>query len=662
MPKTRCGPSKRVSSRQRHKVERKKREHKRDVRRAAKALKKSGLGPKRKKRTRELAKLALKVSNAHPDKETILQKILQAREQARIERGNRRAKSRGGDNKEIAEEAKTVTKPQQYKKNILYIPAHESNNFSYQFNKTMRELVFPTNETSLELPSAAYVVTLDARCAAQCVPWGLLDAILHESNAYKESGGTRKVLILFALTKSDLVSAPALISQISLLADALSSNYIESCEEAGSLKNNEILHFAFCPVSSRFAKSVEHLTTVLKRFLTSDNCSKPNKNSNLTGKLCCFIVGLPNTGRKTLRRILLKGNNSNTSAVTVSAAQLQTVSRCDDGLGKSLKFVFPNAKEITLLQFPEDSDLLSELNKLSGSEIIFKPLSFVERLTDPEVVGYALFDAVLDKIGLFQSFCQRNELSSEYKDDEEKLGAASRFFRGLGVTVRRKNGFYVSPFLVTNVGTMGKISSSSLTASVSFTSRQQSTKTTPPDASYSNANPCKLVRVPFLVAEKKHKKRRNVKVKRADHQSIAEFGARIFVCEIHEGKNVPWAVMRSAFKSCLTMSDVEHASTIFDLSLCRGKQVGTCNAAQSSAEHLSLLVDSVSSLLQEYLPFLPNNVIEFRPDAFVAPIHNLSPPNESEGTYDCTECKDAGEDLDEDEEYISEGDEESTNE
>ncbi|RNC38329.1 hypothetical protein TcCL_NonESM12433 [Trypanosoma cruzi] len=82
MPKVRNGSSKRMTSRQRHKIERKKREHKRDLRRAANSLKKSGLGPKRTKKRRELAKMALKVSNAHPDKEAILQRVLQAREYA----------------------------------------------------------------------------------------------------------------------------------------------------------------------------------------------------------------------------------------------------------------------------------------------------------------------------------------------------------------------------------------------------------------------------------------------------------------------------------------------------------------------------------------------------------------------------------------------------
>jgi phosphatidate phosphatase PAH1 len=84
--------SKRQSSSQRHKVERKIREHKRDIRKAAKVMKEGGL-KLRSKKSRETAKLALRVSNAHPDKEKILTGLLKAREEAREDRAARRVAS-----------------------------------------------------------------------------------------------------------------------------------------------------------------------------------------------------------------------------------------------------------------------------------------------------------------------------------------------------------------------------------------------------------------------------------------------------------------------------------------------------------------------------------------------------------------------------------------
>lgn len=632
MPKIKNGKSKRMTSRQTHKIERKKREHRRDLRKAAKAMKKSGFGPKRTKKSRELAKLALKVSNAHPDKEAILQRVLKTREDARLYRAKQREKIRiDGDEdhtlgKCANEKSPCQTLLHKYKKSFTYIPLSESNNFAYQFNKILRELVFPISGFTLEVPSAAFVLTLDARCAVQCIPWGLLDAIVHDGCNYSENKGTRKVLVLFAITKIDLISIPALVTQISLLAYALRERYENGNTDKHFFLPKDVLTVAFCPVSIRFDKTLQHFIRLLRRFLSCNGCSTPSLQCNLDRKLCTFVAGLPNTGRRALCRALLQcGTDSCVSIVPVSAAQLQVVTgKAGDSDNTSMKLAFPNAKEITLLQFPEDSVLMHELSTLSGADVVWKPLAFVERMVDPELVGCMLFAAVLDKVGLAQGFCQPGENLDMCSDESECIKEAKKFFRNFGHTVKKEKGFYVSPLFVSNAGTMGKVCSSSLTASVSFTSRQQSTQTTLLDASFSNATPNKLVRISSVVTPSCGKRKRNMSVRRIDSHNAMKLGARTFIREICQGKNVPWAVMRPPTKKCLTKEEVEIASLVFDLFICCGKKDGEMGAGITSSEHFALLLRHLTSLLKQYLVLLPHNVVEFDPDCIIAPTHKLN--------------------------------------
>ncbi|KAG8347356.1 putative GNL3L Grn1 putative GTPase [Trypanosoma vivax] len=631
MPKIRSGPSKRMSSRQRHKIERKKREHKRDLRRAAKALKKSGLGPKRSKKARELAKLALKVSNSHPDKESIIHKVLQSREEARVLRANKR----GGvtdcaDSQQCSPKEMDNMPRSQRKKVFTLIPAGKLNNFSYQFNRTLEDLVFPLPESSMQIPSVAYLITLDSRCTVQSLPLGLIDAVVHEGNKYGKNGGRRKILLLFALTKVDLISSTALVSQVSLLSHALYERYLKVSEDA--LIPGEVLRFALCPVSYRFDKTVNRIALIMKKFLASEGCSGLNVNSNLDGKLCTFVVGLPNTGRRTLCRALARHcGDSIVSIVPVSSTQVQLVKE-EGGEGDIIltKLNVPNARQITLMRFSEDTVLIDELSRHAGGGVIFKPISSVEKMCDPDVVGCMLFDSAIDRVSLAQVFCQPcDDLDSALVDDD-KITAAAQFFRRLGQTIRKEKGFYASPLFVKNCGTMGKLSSSSLTASVDFTSGQQSSRSTLLDASYSSATPNRLVRISMFSHDKrKHKK----PVRRADFRDAVLLGARTFVREICLGVNVPWAVMRHP-TGPLTMPDVELASTIFDSSLCCGNKLGFISP-KDAAEHLTTLIDSVSDLMKQYLIFLPNNVVEFHPEFIAPPLHDLDEMKANENEPHC---------------------------
>ncbi|EPY27592.1 hypothetical protein AGDE_10689 [Angomonas deanei] len=485
MVRVRAAKSKRMSSKQRHKIDRKKKEHKRDLRKAAKALKAKGLGPKRSKKSREMAKLALQVSNSNPDKEKILSNVLMARENARVERSNKRRREQNvAESAPIAKEIPTT-------RNVLYLPGKQGGNFGVQFTRSLTELVFPPpgeNRSVDEIPSVAYLVTLDSRFAVQSVPWTLIDAIVEQSRVYK---GTRKVLLLFVFTKMELVSTAALVSQFSLLAVELCKRYTEKAFDGN-------LVCSFTPFSINHAKLQRHLIRVLHQFMDSDSCKTSKMRSNLDNKICAFVIGLPNTGRRSLCRVLAsESNQSSVSMVPLRAAQMQ-LSRGADAV--ETKFALPNAKSITLVTFPEDFALLKELRDVSGSDILFRSQGFVERCPEPEHIACVLFEGFHDKVSLYQAFCQpAGDADVEDESEDAKLKVAARFLRGLGKTVRQEKGFHVSPLFVPNAGSMGRLNSSNLTAHVGYTSGQQQSRGNLLDATYSNATPSKLVRISSVV-------------------------------------------------------------------------------------------------------------------------------------------------------------------
>lgn len=626
MPRIKAPKSKRMSSKQRHKIDRKKREHKRDLRKAAKALKEKGLGPKRSKKTRNLAKMALQVSNVHPDKETILSSVLKARENVRVEKQERRKRAREeSQDTEGNVELRLPPVVRGYRQ-LLYIPAKDTNNFKVQFLRSLNELVFPTEEPVegiQELPCAAYLITLDCRFAVQCIPWTLLDAIIEQGKLYK---GFRKILLLFTLTKVDLVSVSALITQLSLVAHTLHKRY------GGSLGKNVIA--TITPFSSLYEKPGRHLLKILKQFSLTEECrSTKSMISNVKEKICVFILGLPNTGRRTLGRHLTGGANEGTaSSVPFRAAQLQ-IRKVEDADEVEVKFAIPNAKHITFLTFPEDSGIRSELKNASGADVMFRSQIYVERLQEPEVVGCALFSAVLDKKALAQAFCQAEVMVQ----DSKKVAAAEKFLRNLGKTVRRENGFHISPLFLPASGTMSQQTSSHLSANAMFTSGQQRSQETLLDATYSGAMPSKLIRVSSVVTTSRRGNRSNNKmVERMDVKNALRLGARTFVREVCQGSHVPWAVMRAPFKIAVKPEDISSASLLFNLPLAKGLRPssllssGETESTKSEPDHLNALIQAVYSTIKDIAIFFPNGVVEFDPDCMVPPQYDLTPEEKRE--------------------------------
>ena len=640
MVKVKAPKSKRMSSKQRHKIDRKKREHKRDLRKAAKALQKSGMAPKRSKKSRDLAKLALQVSNRHPDKEQILNHVLQAREAARVVKAERKARKgtehdTDGTKERQAEVADAQTSN---RRQLLYISVKSSNQFREQFNRALSELVFPaagptTAETPLlELPSAAYVVTLDARFAVQSMPWSLVDAIVDQAAVYT---GGRKVLLLFTLTKVDLISAPAMVSQVALVAHALQQRYPK-----GFGSN---LVATVVPFSVHSERAQRQFLRVLNQFRQNPSCSCKKMSSNLTGKICAFVMGLPNTGRRTLCRTLSReANETGVSTVPLRAAQLQLIR---SGLTAEeeavhIKFAVPNAKAVTLVQFPEDAGMIKELRTPVGSDVLLRSLAYVERASEPEAMGCVLFDGVADKAALAQAFCV--PAASEINANEKNpIKAAEKFLRELGRAVRRDGGFHVSPLFASDAGTMGKVTSSSLSGHVGFTSNQQRSQSTLLDATYSNATPSKLVHISTVMKKGKGKASKYQKVSRADAKNALRLGARTFLREMSESRHVPWAVMRAGDDVTLTLAQVGTASQLFSLAAAEGKQMANTDELSGKA-HLDALIEVLASAVRDLAVLLPNGVVEMDPEFLVAPQYSLE-----------AEAEHVDEDEEEEEDYAA---------
>ncbi|CCW60830.1 unnamed protein product [Phytomonas sp. EM1] len=643
MPKLRAAPSKRVSSKRRHKIERKKREHKRDLRKAAKALKKKGLGPNRGKKAHELARLALKVSNVHPDKETILNRVLKTRENARVMKREHRKASNG--NEDQSQVIVTDAKPSN-RRQVLFIPMLRSNDFKFQFLRSLSALVFPSSESeniecsSFEVPSAAYIITLDSRCAVQAIPWTLIDSIVTAAKSYR---GERKVLLLFVLTKVDLVSSQAVVTQICLLATSLKARYPQGF--------GENLVSTITPFSVRDERTGRHLLRILHQFRQSEGCHSKKMRSNLDNKICAFVIGLPCTGRRSLCRSLASEvNDTSLSVVPMRAAQLQMTKGYsdDDKENLYLKFALPNAKAVTLVQFPEDIKIRKELQNATGGDVFFRPVTFIDKISEPEVIGCVLFEGILDKLNLSQAFCQPLPTSPQNGSSSHKNNfvVAKRFLLNLGRTVRRVKGFYVSPLFVMGSGTMGKLSSSSLTANVVFTSAQDRSRDTLLDATYSNATPNKLVRISSFQTPTHGHHKRNLRAGRLDTHNILRLGSRVFIRELWEGKHAPWAVMRFPGKQAVTLEQVSDDSTIFNLALCGGHKLASIDGYEGE-KYLNGLIHELSKVLKDILTFLPNVVIEMDPDYIVPPQYDLD-ENSDNGEEEANDFKDKEEGYEDD--------------
>lgn len=362
-----------MKSSMRHKIIRKKRENKRDLRRAAKAMHKAGMTV-RSKKTREEAKLALKVSNANPDKEAILTQLLKSRDAARVVRSDKRqqkeedrlreaaAKRREEEGEDELEEGEEEGEEDEedveegweeasdddeeasddededapakassgHRARLVFGNAVGSN-FRVQFTEFVDKFVFPTTQPEIDnaLP-VAFLVALDVRCGVQSLPLELLDRIVDAARAADDAAAaagkrakSHSVLLLFVATKCDLVSAQAIGSTMALVSEALHLRYV-----AQGLPR--AVQLAFAPFSYHFDKTGKHIMAILRAFATKVHgadstaaaAAVASGLSNMKDKLCVPVIGFPNSGRRTLGRTLVEvGSDSAVSVTPVRSLQ-----------------------------------------------------------------------------------------------------------------------------------------------------------------------------------------------------------------------------------------------------------------------------------------------------------------------------------------------------
>lgn len=422
--------SNRITTRQRHKVQRKIREKKRDIRKAAKVMKKSGFKV-RSKKSREVMKQVLRISNANPEKERILEQILQVREVAKVER----AKKRLGENDATQADAKEGQPPvaelpsTSSVRRTLLIPTANAYDAQFQFSAVLGDL---------KEIAPVFGVCVDARCTVESCPWAMVEQIVEarldaeqpKKRARSEStSSSRKTTIVFIITKIDLVSLEALNNQFNALAAEVASRF-------GSTKGG--VEYVCLPFSSQYERTAKHVFKVLHHLLQSEVPTP--------ARACCCLVGLPNSGRSTLARSVLEAGSAS-SVVIAPLRTVHSVSPKNEG-DEAQKIVVPGAKSVTFLTLP-DTNLGKEI--LAG-DVIYSSPSSVEKLSEPEVPAMLLVDSFFDRAALCQLFAMPLAEKPEF------------FLKGLGRSILREGGFHVAPF-VKGTSSGSELSSNLLCAS-----------------------------------------------------------------------------------------------------------------------------------------------------------------------------------------------------
>eukprot|EP00743_Colponemidia_sp_Colp-15_P016627 GILK01020354.1.p1 GENE.GILK01020354.1~~GILK01020354.1.p1 ORF type:complete len:231 (+),score=20.36 GILK01020354.1:3-695(+) len=219
-----------------------------------------------------------------------------------------------------------------------------------------------------------------------------------------------------------------------------------------------------------------------------------------------------------------------------------------------------------------------------------------------------------------------------------------RFLIGIGRAVSRDRGFNVSPLLVDSAGTAGKITSSSLLASHAFTT----SKTSLLDTTLSQANPTKFVHLSSVIHKGKGGK--SMAVKKSDGQNPARIGARTFLREFVQGRNVPWAIMRPGSND--DPITAESAATLRVLSLKHFVASSKDDKVAEGPAPFVQFADALSIIVSPNLVLLPRAVIEFNADAICPILHDTEASfdaeseSEDEDDFSCEE----GEEFEEDEE------------
>jgi shikimate kinase len=722
MPKAK---SKRQTSSQRHKVERKIREHKRDIRKAAKTMKAGGLKPRNKK-SLETAKLALRVSNSNPDKERILKGLIASREAAKEERTARRqairdggkaehlrergaedvasddedeAASEGSDDGEAEEgvsdklfkrsraelahaEERLTSKQVQERERQRAKAQQTAANAARQREAMSQHLLIPAGEhvgsphlqfgkvvDSLALEVPVFIVTLDARCAVQSIPWEQLDSIvaaatltrdaLHEAEeaAASPQGKTARPsgrvsgkangaadasavdtaerinptsssvqrMVLLVLNKAELVPLDVLALGYSNVAEAIHGRYGDLLKPAPAPANSNPVPgtitdlvattpvtFTCLPHSAVVDGSSNVLLRTLRNFhaafVAPFDAYRATK-SNMKGKIGVCVIGFPGTGKTTLCRCLQQmGTDSVVS--TVPCRTIRTATSKDEGASTTSKIIIPSAKQITLVTIADDEQL--KATPIASGDAVFHSISRLEKLKEPETVAVLLAEQFRDQTAL----CQALSLPI--------MPTAVAFLKAFGRCIIRERGFQPSGVFA---GGGGSLSNSHLSVS---------------DAQGAAMYVAGLRKV--------HVKRRH-----DDGRNPLRVGARTFLKTFHEGRHIVWAVKRNAAEAETTKDhDVAAMVNVFS-TLYVPKQVLTALSADDAAALRivkqtpgAVLLMVVQFAMRDAMALLPHKALEVDASAVIAPSHEDEDDEEDDEEFEEEEGDD-GEEDDEDE-------------
>lgn len=639
MPKAK---SKRQSSSQRHKVDRKKRDAKRDLRKAAKVMKAAGL-KQRSKKSRETAKLALRVSNANPDKEEILKRLIVSREAAKADRLARRTASKeeaaaasasGSDVEDsdddrgpallhAADERLTAKQVQQRERKAAQ-DAKAAANRDKQINAMKQYLFVPPGEDvgSADkqlakivdrLPDGVpvFLVTLDARCAEQSLPWEMLDSVVADAVA-RGCDRVRRV-VAFTLCKADLVPLDALAASFVNVAGAVEARYGQSLKTLKPRGDQGIrctapVSFLCAPFSCFVDDSAAMLLHTLRGVKNVVLEGHDVGSTNMQGKLGCAVIGLPGTGKSTLCKCLVERGTD--SAVAIVPCRSIRTAQTESG---ESKIIIPGAKGVTLVTIADDNKLKSA--PIMAGDVVFHSISRVEKLENPEEAAALLAEYFDDQLALCQSL---------------SLPAAPNstiFLKSLGRCIVREGGFQPA----------GSFSGTGGSQSVSLLSASNAQ-----GAALSAAN------------------LRKVRVNRRflDKRNVLRVGARTFLKQFHEGKHIVWSVLRATAQTtnvdAVNLFVPAYIPKQVANVLTAGGEKPIAAAVQKGQGGVALMV--LQHAMRDYAVLLPTRCLGVDPAGVVPAVRDAPKPVESDDEDDVADADD--EDDEEFDDEDEEGDEE----
>lgn len=467
MPKRRGATSKRQTASNRHKVDRKKRENKRDLKKAAKAMRSTGLRIRPKKQ-RERAKMAISLSSKDPNKERALTSLLKSRERAKTARQERR-QSRKDEVQALGQQAFD----EQQKPDALWMHPVTANQLDRMHRHERREVhlkraaeeqergvrryaAFPpgsdgagTAEVQLrkiissmrdEVP--AFLITLDSRCALECVPWSVVDDIIADAvalhnNASEEDKTKETVVVVrrifFALTRADLVTADSLVSGAVAVAQTIKERYMDNEPLVAKLIKFNI---AACSVASAATPSVNHFYKALisvSAEIVNDRRAKFDPTHTLSkterkelNKVMYCVYGYPNTGRTALEAALQK-KATNSACAIIPASQINEIVNIKS---HERRFEFEDSRVLTLVNVGE-SRALSNAEIIAG-DVLFHKHSTTEKMPNPEMPAQKFLDEM--SRDNFNTICRAFGQGSSID--------GKNFLVNLGRCIRREGGFY----------------------------------------------------------------------------------------------------------------------------------------------------------------------------------------------------------------------------